>query len=87
MALEVDADSDLSTLILEDLAIVLSKRRSTQIGFATLLVFFRNHGRFPRSDAEVSRQTVVTLALQLDIPEVHDGDELLAERTADRFHT
>ena len=48
----VGGTDDPWTLAPGDHALVMSKRRTNRLGFAILLTFFRERGRFPRDEAE-----------------------------------
>jgi hypothetical protein len=65
--------------------LVEAKRRASQLGFAVLLVFFRERGRFPRDTAEVDAQAIRVLSEQLDLPLPADKAAFLRERTAERL--
>jgi hypothetical protein len=45
----------------------LAKSRANWLGFAILLVFFRDRGRFPRAESEIDRNRVEELAWQLNL--------------------
>ena len=81
----VGADDDRWTLTPEDHVMVNSKHRGTRLGFAILLVFFRDRGRFPRHECEVARQSIAALGQQLDVQTPMEGGTLLSDRTAERF--
>lgn len=49
-------------------ALVMAKNRVNRLGFAILLIFFRERGRFPREATEVNRQGLAALSRQLDVP-------------------
>jgi hypothetical protein len=65
--------------------LVETKRRASRLGFAVLLVFFREHGRFPRDAAEVGAHAIRTLSEQLDLPLPTDHEAFLSGRTAERL--
>jgi TnpA family transposase len=65
--------------------LVETKRRASRIGFAVLLVFFRERGRFPRDAAEVDAQAIRALSEQLDLPLPVDDEAFLSGRTAERL--
>ena len=48
--------------------LVMTKNRANRLGFAILLTFFRERGRFPRDESEVEAQEVLALSKQLDVP-------------------
>ncbi|MEA3644074.1 MAG: DUF4158 domain-containing protein, partial [Lamprobacter sp.] len=65
--------------------LVEAKRRASQLGFAVLLVFFRERGRFPRDAAEIDAQAIGTLSEQLNLPLPADEEVFLSGRTAERL--
>lgn len=65
--------------------LVMTKSRTNRLGFAILLTFFRERGRFPRDEAEVETQGIAALSKQLDVPTQIDGEAVLSERTAERL--
>ena len=68
-----------------DLALVMTKRRASRLGFAVLLTFFRERGRFPRDPSEIEAQGIAALSRQLDIPEPTTDEAFLTGRTAERL--
>src|SRR3954447_16114569 len=52
-----------------DYALIGAKSRANRLGFAVMLLFFRERGRFPRGPDEVDAGTVADLARRLDVPE------------------
>jgi TnpA family transposase len=70
-----------------DGARVAAKSRATRLGFAVMLLFFRERGRFPRGAGEIDAEMVTDLARRLDLPKP-DLDALFpfgaAERTLER---
>jgi hypothetical protein len=54
-------------------ALVMTKNRANQLGFAILLTFFRERGRFPRHESEVEPQGIAALSRQLDVVTPVDG--------------
>ena len=56
-----------STLTPPDLAFVMTKHHGNRLGFAVLLAFFRNQGRFPRTASEIDQLFVAEIAQQLAI--------------------
>jgi TnpA family transposase len=70
-----------------DHALVMSKRGKTRLGFAILLTFFRDRGRFPRHESEVDPQGIATLSEQLNVRAPVDGDSFLVGRTAERMRS
>lgn len=65
--------------------LVEAKRRASRLGFAVLLVFFRERGRFPRDATEVDTQEIRALSEQLDLPLPIDDEAFLSDRTAERL--
>jgi hypothetical protein len=51
----------------------LAKSRANWLGFAILLVFFRDRGRFPRAESEIDRNRVEELARQLNLTDPNGG--------------
>ena len=51
-----------------DKAVVAAKRRTSQLSFAVLLLFYRSHGRFPRRASEIELETIVAVAGQIGAP-------------------
>jgi hypothetical protein len=68
-----------------DRARVMTKRRASRLGFAVLLTFFRERGRFPRDPSEIEAQGIAALSRQLDIPEPTTDEAFLTGRTAERL--
>ena len=64
--------------------LVMTKNRANRLGFAILLTFFREHGRFPREEGEVETRGITALSQQLDVPAPMDGEAFLTGRTAER---
>ena len=65
--------------------LVMTKNRANRLGFAILLTFFRERGRFPHDESEVEAQEVLALSKQLDVPMPVDGEAFLTGRTAERL--
>ena len=63
----------------------MTKRRASRLGFAVLLTFFRERGRFPRDPSEIEAQGIAALSRQLDIPEPTANEAFLTGRTAERL--
>jgi hypothetical protein len=70
-----------------DFAMVMAKSRDNRLAFATWLIFFRDHGRFPRGPSDLEAVDVVSLARQIEVAVPADAGLLLAERTAKRLRT
>jgi hypothetical protein len=51
----------------------LAKSRANWLGFAILLVFFRDRGRFPRAESEIDRNRVEKLAWPLNLTDRNGG--------------
>jgi hypothetical protein len=83
----VDAVDDPWILAPGDHALVMSKRGRTRLGFAILLAFFRDRGRFPRHASEVDPQGIATLSQQLNVRAPVDGEAFLVGRTAERMRS
>jgi hypothetical protein len=64
--------------------LVETKRLASRLGFAVLLVFFREQGRFPRDAAEVDAHAIRALSAQLDLPFPTDEQAFLSGRTGER---
>jgi TnpA family transposase len=71
-------------LTLPELAFVMTKHHGTRLGFAVLLAFFRNQGRFPRTAREIDAAFVEVIARQLAITAPPDFAPILTGRTAER---
>jgi len=41
-----------------DHALVVAKSQDNRLSFAALLLFFRNHGRFPRTKTEIDHEVI-----------------------------
>jgi len=67
-----------------DRALVMTKHHANRLGFAVLLAFFRDRGRFPHSAAEVDPLIVEEIARQLVIEVPGDFSLNLPGRTAER---
>lgn len=66
-------------------ALVMTKGRANRLGFAILLTFFRQRGRFPRHESEIEPQGVAALSRQFDISLPMDGEAFLTGRPAERL--
>ncbi|MHB8210020.1 MAG: DUF4158 domain-containing protein [Acidithiobacillus sp.] len=73
------------TLAPAERELVMTKSRANRLGFAILLTFFRERGRFPRDEAEVEAQGTAALSKQLGVPTPIDGEAFLSGRTAERL--
>ena len=72
------------TLTPADHTLVAAKSRANRLGFAVLLLFFRERGRFPLVSSEIDRQMVCEVAQQIDVPVPEDQTLNLTGRTAER---
>lgn len=63
----------------------MTKNRANRLGFAILLTFFRERGRFPCDETEVEPQGIASLSKQLGVPTLIDGEAFLTGRTAERL--
>ena len=74
-------------LTLAERLLVEAKRWGNRLRFAVMLLFFRAHGRFPRTATEVDEDAVAALARTLGVPAPGSRAALLpeaADRTAER---
>ena len=65
--------------------LVMTKNRVNRLGFAILLAFFRERGRFPRDEAEVEAPGIAVLCKQLGGAPPMDGEAFPTGRTAERM--
>lgn len=65
--------------------LAMTKSRANRLGFAILLTFFRERGRFPRDATEVETHGIAALSQQLDIPIPAEEEAFLSGRTAERL--
>ena len=72
------------TLTPADHALVAVKGRANRLSFAVLLLFFREHGRFPSDGSEIDRRMVGEVAQQIHVPAPVDDALNLSGRTAER---
>jgi hypothetical protein len=56
------------TLLKDERALVSGKRGATRLGFAVLLKFYTQYGRFPRNRAELPGEAVEFVARQVQVP-------------------
>lgn len=70
MARELDQDEliDRWTLVADELTLVAGKRGATRLGFAVLLRFYTEKGRFPRGRSEIPDGAVEYVARQVSVP-------------------
>ena len=85
MVEQVVGADDQWALTPEDHALVMNKHRANRLGFAILLAFFRDRGRFPRDESEVEPQGIAALSRQLNVAFPSDGEAFLTGRTAERL--
>lgn len=74
-------------LMPSDYATVMTKSRENRLAFAMWMMFFRDHGRFPRDPSDLESLDIAVLARQLEVTVPADGESPLAERTAKRLRT
>jgi hypothetical protein len=68
-----------------DLDLVRTKRSdANRLGFAVLLLHFRKHGQFPRTDCQLERGLAPDVMAQLGIATASLGTIELTDRTAER---
>lgn len=72
------------TLTSAEHALVMTKGHANRLGFAVLLLFFRERGRFPLGSSEVDLQTVGEVAQQIHVQAPADYALNLSGRTAER---
>ncbi|GGM81870.1 hypothetical protein GCM10012275_60570 [Longimycelium tulufanense] len=70
MAQELDQDEliDRWTLVGDELELVAGKRGATRLGFALMLRFYTERGRFPRSQADLPAAAIEYVARQVEVP-------------------
>jgi hypothetical protein len=68
-----------------DLALVAAKPKRARLEFATLLLFFRAHGRFPRTSAESAPMQLARIARQLGLIPRTPGRAAIPARTLKRY--
>ena len=56
-----------------DHALVVAKSQDNRLSFAALLLFFRNHGHFPRTKTEIDHEVIENIALHLDVASPPEG--------------
>lgn len=82
--LAVELADDPWTLSVADNALVRAKGLDGRLAFATLLLFFRAHGRFPHVQSEIEAVSIAAVAKQLRVP-VEPFDVIdLGDRTLKR---
>ena len=68
-----------------DLALVAAKPKRARLGSAMLLLFFRAHGRFPRTSAESAPVQLARVARQLGLIPRTPGRGVIPARTLKRY--
>jgi hypothetical protein len=68
-----------------DKALIAAKSHVNRLGFAVLLVFFRDRGRFPRIVSEINGDSVKELATRFNLEGVLDYATIINGRTAQRY--
>jgi hypothetical protein len=81
---EVSHPSERWTLTPADHALIAAKSQANRLGFAVLLLFFREHGRFPADGSEIDQQMACEVARQVHVPVPEDHVLNLSGRTAER---
>jgi hypothetical protein len=64
----------LQPLAPSDYSMVMAKSRENRLTFATWLMFFRDHGRFPRGPSDLESLDIAALARQIEVTVPADGD-------------
>lgn len=72
------------SLTTADHVLVAAKSQGNRLGFAALLLFFRNHGRFPRTKTEIGHEVIEHIARHLDVLSPPGGVFNFSDRTAER---
>ena len=68
-----------------DRALVAAKPKRARLEFAMLLLFFRAHGRFPRTSAESAPVQLARVARQLGLVPRTPGRDVIPARTLKRY--
>ena len=68
-----------------DEALIEAKSRANRLGFAVLLMFFRDRGRFPRIESEIDGNWVNELASRFNLEGELDHATIINGRTAERY--
>lgn len=61
------------SLTSSDHALVAAKNQDNRLSFAALLLFFRNHGRFPGTKTEIDHEVIENIARQLGMASIPPG--------------
>jgi Tn3 transposase DDE domain/Domain of unknown function (DUF4158) len=87
VAQELDEDQliDCWTLVGNELELVAGKRGATKLGFALMLRFYTEHGRFPRGRGEIPDNAVEYVARQVEVARTEIAFYEWSGRT-NRFH-
>lgn len=72
-------------LTLEDMSLIETKSRANRLSFAVLLLFFRAHGRFPRTQEELNTDTTASVAQYLDLESSSINTLIISDRTIERY--
>ena len=68
-----------------DEALIAAKSRVNRLGFAVLLMFFRDRGRFPRIESEIDGNWVKELASRFNLEGTLDHTTIINGRSAERY--
>jgi len=71
-------------LTASDCALILTKHQANRLGFAVLLAFFRERGRFPRRPTDIDRALVNDISAELRLAGTADFKLSLSGRSAER---
>lgn len=64
---------------------IMTRRNANRLGFAIMLAFFKDRGRFPRHASEVEPQGIAAVCRQLNVAFPVDSEAFLTGRTAERL--
>ena len=76
------SEAALEPLALSDYLMVMAKSRANRLAFATWLMFFRDHGRFPREPSDLESLDIAALARQIEVTPMADCSSLKELRNA-----
>lgn len=79
------ATDDRWLLTPEELEFVMTKKQSTWLIFAALLLFFRERGKFPGEKLKILPQAIAALSKQLKIPIPLNEEIFCSKRTLERL--
>jgi hypothetical protein len=82
--IDIEQPRERWTLLPAERGLVESKNLANQLTFAVLLAFFRDAGRFPRSDAEIDPEMIDALVHQFDLHAEVASYETALTRTVKR---